>query len=294
MNLHIGPAGWQRTDWRALLAPRASGARLHALEALSEYTNLAEIEQTFLEPLKPEIGRLYVNMVERRPDFLFTALLARRFTHDRVLEPDAVARWKAGLRPLLDAGRLGAVVMQFPWAFRFNEENREHLIRLRREFHEFPLAAEVRHDSWLCDEAITTMIRFHVGLAGIDQPSYFRAMPPQARLTTGVAVVRLHGRRSPEAFRDFDARPDNGYLYNLDELLEWRGRIERLAANAARTLVVTTNSRRAGALVNALQLGEVLGSSDLLAPARLIAAYPAELAAFRSLHPVQQTLAAAA
>jgi uncharacterized protein YecE (DUF72 family) len=293
-NLRIGPAGWQRADWRELLDRGPATGRPHRLERLSEYVNLAEIGQTFEEPLKPEIAHLYLKKVQHRADFLFTAMLGRRFTYDRALEPEAVARWKAGFEPLARARRLGALVMQFPWAFRFNAENREYLIRLRREFGEFPLCAEMRHDSWLCDEAITTLIGYHVGLVGVDQPSYFRAMPPAARLTSGVAVVRLHGRRGPDAFRDFEARPDTGYLYDLDELLEWRGRIERLAANAERTLVITTNAWRGGALVNALQLGEILSTAELRAPAGLIAAYPAELAAFRATRPLGERLRRAA
>jgi len=289
-NLYIGPSGWARPDWTGPVWAKRMQDRRHTLRTLSEYVNLAEIERTFLEPLKPEIAKLYVKQTEGREEFLFTALMGRQFTHDRNVDAAAVMAWKAGFQPLLRAGRLGALVMQFPWAFRFNDENRQFLIQLRRAFHEFPLAAEMRHDSWLRDEAVTTLVDYRIGTVNVDQPEYFRGMPPGAQLTSGVAVVRLHGRRNPEAYQEFDGRPAGTYLYDLDELLEWKPRIERLTANATRTLVITANGAGGRSLVNALQLREILREGELVAPPGLLGRYPAELAAFRSTRPVQQVL----
>lgn len=280
-HLSIGPSGWHRADWVSTVYPKPAARGWHPLDTLARYVDVAEIQQSFAGPLKQEIAKLYAKKVERNRAFLFTALLGRRFTYDRDLDAGAVAEWKQGLLPLLQARRLGAVVMQFPWAFRFTEENRQFLITLRRTFHEFPLAAELRHESWLRAEAVTTLVNYRVGFVNMDQPQYFRAMPPTALLTSGVAVVRLHGRRSPEAFQAFDGPEDEGYLYDLDELLEWRPRIERLAAHAARVLVVTANAEGGRSMVNALQLREIFGESALRAPAGLIGEYPAELAAFR-------------
>lgn len=289
-HLSIGPSGWNRADWVSTVYPKPASRGWHPLDTLARYVDVAEIGQTFDGPLRQEIAKLYAKKVERNQDFLFTALLERRFTYDRDLNDAAVEAWKTGMLPLLKARRLGAVVMQFPWGFRFTEENKQFLIRLRRTFHEFPLAAEFRHESWLRDEAVTTLVNYRVGFVNIDQPQFFRAMPPTAMLTSGVAVVRLHGRRSPEGFREFDQPVDQSYLYDLDELLEWRPRIERLAANAARVLVVTANAEGGRSMVNALQLREIFGDRALRAPAPLIGEYPAELAAFRAQRPVQAVL----
>ncbi len=289
-ELFVGPSGWQRPDWIATVYPKPASRGWHALDLLLQYANLAEIDQTFLAPLKPEIARLYVKKVERHRTFLFTALLGRQFTYERNLSAPLVAAWKAGMAPILQSGRLGAVVMQFPWAFRYTEENRQFLIQLRREFHEFPLSAELRHESWLRDEAVTTLVNYHVGFVNVDQPRCFRATPPTALLTTSVAVVRLHGRSNAEAFRDGEGTPDADYLYDLDELLEWKPRLERLAANAARTLVVVANAARGQAMVNALQIQQMLGGGNLQAPEALLSQYPSKLAAFRARRPVQTLL----
>jgi uncharacterized protein YecE (DUF72 family) len=257
---------------------------------MAEYVNLAEIDETFRQPLRPEIASLFVRMVSARRDFLFTALLGRQFTFDRNLDPLAVSNWKHGLFPLLRARRLGAVILQFPWAFRFNRENRDFLITLRRTFHEFPLAAEFRHESWLAPEAVTTLVDYRVSFVNTDLPQFFRAMPPAALLTSGVAVVRLNGRHCPEAFREFNVEPRGEFLYDIDQLLEWRPRVERLARHASRTLVCWTNAEAGGSLVNSLQMQEILGATALQAPPALLERFPAELASFRSLRPVQAKL----
>lgn len=288
-NLHIGFA-----DTGALLSqlrPCLGPGRGHPFARLARYVDLFHLTSTFHRPLKPEIASLYANQVEQNPHFLFTAALGHRFSHDRDLSPESVTRWKPGLLALLRTRRLAALTMHFPWSFRFNAENREFLIRLRRVFHEFPLAAEFRHQSWHSEEAISTLIDYHLSFINLDQPAYFRATPPSALLTSGAAVVLLHGRSSPEVFSSFNRHAQPApYRYSTAELEDWMPRIRRLAANASRTLVIFGNRHAPHAMSNSLQAAEMLGARRLLAPAELIAAYPCELASFRANRPVQPML----
>ena len=46
------------------------------------------------------------------------------------------------------SGKLGAVLLQFPWSFRRTDENREWLNDVVTEFADYPLVLEVRHSSW--------------------------------------------------------------------------------------------------------------------------------------------------
>jgi len=115
-------------------------------------------------------------------------------------------------------------------------------------------------------------------------------MPPTALLTGPVAYVRLHGRAGRDAAQSFHAGPPAPYLYSRAELEEWRPRIERLAAHAAETFVICTNSVQARSLVNALQLARLLGDTERQAPPELMAQYWQELAEFRSRRPVQSRL----
>lgn len=276
-NLRIGPAGWSYPQWKGVVYPSAGP---HPLEILSREFSLVEINSSFYHALKPEVGQLWIRKVSANPQFRFTAKLHQRFTHARILEDAEVESFKEGLRPLLKAGKLGALLMQFPWAFRFTSENREFFIRLRRAFHEFPLVAEMRHSSWMEQEAIGTFLDYRVGFCNIDQPETMRAMPPTAFLTSGVGYARLHGRGP-------------GYLYSEAELGEWARRIERIGRYADSMFVVFNNDGGAKSIVNALQLQAMLTGVRAPAPRELRRRYPMELEMFGPRHASQQTLFAA-
>ena len=289
-RIHVGISGWHRADWDdsvfAGLSPRQ-----HRIDRLLSYVEVLEIQQSAEAPLKPEIARLWMKKVAASPRLRLTAVLGHRFTQDRDLSPAWVDAWKAGLLPLQREGCLAALMLEFPWAFRFNRENRDFLIELRRTFHEFRLAGEFLHESWLSEEALAILSKYKISFVNVDQPTYFRGMPPASVLTTSTALVRLHGRSSPDAYREFGRRASAPpYLYSLDELEEWQPRLSRLAAAAKECLVIFTNAQAGACLVNSLQLSEILGRNPLRAPAPLIRNYPAELAAFRAPRPVQMDL----
>ncbi len=246
-----GFAGW---------ANGGSSRRLEALEQMAERFDVAEIGLSFREMPKPELTTLWARRTSHNPAFQFTAKLHSQFTHDRVLEATAVREFKQGLRPLANAGKLGCVLMQFPWSFKFNADNRAYLIQLRRTFPEFPLVAEMRHESWSVEEALGSLIDYKLGFCNIDQPEYKRAMPPTSYLTSGIGYVRLHGRN---CFRWFSGKEAHktaryDYLYSEEELAEWKTRIERIAGYSRKTFVVFNNDEGPKSLANAAQLQAML------------------------------------
>ncbi len=292
--LHCGPAGWDFPHWDGLVYPRPRGRGFHPLRLLAGCFNALEINTSFYGPRRPEVSRLWLRLVAHNPDFLFTAKLLRRFTHERRLAEAELAAFKEGLGPLLAAGRLGCLLMQFPWSFRFTAENRDFFIRLRRSFHEFPLVAEMRHSSWMLPEAVGTFIDYHVGFCNIDQAEGVRAMPPAALLTTAIGYVRLHGRGARARPQDFEApaprAPGTAYLYSPAELEQWKERIDTIARFARAVFVITNNDARGCSVVNALQLQAMLTGERPAAPAGLVRRYPVELADFRGEGPMQQWL----
>ena len=187
--------------------------------------------------------------------------------------------------------------MQFPWTFRYTEENRAFFIKLRRTFREFPLVAEMRHSSWSHDEAVGTLIDHRVGFCNIDQAAYTKAMPPTEFVTSPIAYVRLHGRNPQDWKQDFGhaAKPiaRHDYLYKTAELMEWRDRIERLRQFAALTFVFANNDIGGKAVVNGIQMAELLGDDRHRAPADLAHRYPMELAGLKTDRPTQPWLFAA-
>ncbi len=292
-NLCIGPAGWAYPSWDTHFYPSPKPRGFHPLSYLSQYFNTVEINCSFHQAIKPEVAQLWVAMVSHRSDFLFSAKLGRQFTHEKKLDKAEVALFRNGLLPIHSAGRLGALVMQFPWSFRFTEENRLYLIELRKAFHGYPLVAEFAHESWLLPEATGTLIDYRLSFGNLDQPSYGRAMPPTSILTNGVGYVRLNGRNYDTWFRDTSGLRERtrryDYLYPQSELNDWADRIERIGQHAKQVFVVFNNEANAKSLVNAFQMQALFGPASIV-PKELLRRYPEALDGFRSSKPLQQSL----
>src|SRR5271155_2444097 len=122
-SLYVGTAGWSYPHWKGVVFPKSMPPGLHSLELLARTFDVVEINSSFYQPLKPELSKLWIRKVECNPAFRFTAKLHQQFTHQRNLQDGEIAAFKEGLFPLLRAGKLGALLMQFPWAYRFTAEN---------------------------------------------------------------------------------------------------------------------------------------------------------------------------
>lgn len=293
-TLHCGTSGWSYPHWNGIVYPRLKPRGFHPLENLSQYFDAVEINTSFYQALQPELVNVWLRKVEHNPKFQFTVKLGRRFTHERSLAPAEIAHFKEGLWPLMRARKLGCVLMQFAWSFRYTEENRAFLIALRRAFHEFPLVAEMRHSSWMFEEALGTLTDYRIGFANIDQAPYTKGMPPGSVLTSRIGYVRLHGRNPEHWDREFGrggrSASAHDYLYSPQELSEWKTRIDDIHRHAATTFVFANNDAGGKSVVNALQLAQMLGDDHRRAPASLIEHFPEELADFRSERPMQEHL----
>ena len=268
--LRIGTAGWSYPDWNGVVLPKLKGGAAHPLCYLAQKVDVVEINSSLYQYLKPEIVKLWIASVSSNPDFQFTAKLHQRFTHDRVLDGGEVAAFKNGLLPLQRASKLGALLLQFPWSFRFNSENQDHLIRVRRAFSEFPLVAEMRHASWLAEEAVGTFLDYRIGFCNIDQPEYTNAMPPTGQLTSAVGYVRLHGRNPLNSLGSFDRdaspavrRRQHDYFYSEAQLQEWSKRIDKVKRFAESTFVIFNNDSAGKSVVNALQMQSLLAAANV-------------------------------
>ena len=156
------------------------------------------------------------------PQFRFTAKLFQAFTHQRDATPQDERDFKDGLGPLMEAGCFGALLLQFPWSFRFEKENRLYLLALQKRFQEFPLVLEVRHSSWTRPEVLEMLADLEMGLANIDQPLFKRSIKPGTEATAATGYVRLHGRNYKNWFYEqADVRERYDYLsMNCSELAE--------------------------------------------------------------------------
>jgi uncharacterized protein YecE (DUF72 family) len=176
---------------------------------------------------------------------------------------------------LLDAGKLGALLIQFPWSFKRTEENGQWLERLLDLFADFPLVVEVRHASWDLEDVHRALAERRVAFCNIDQPLFHNSMSPTEHVTAPLAYVRLHGRNHKDWFREEAGRDDRyDYLYSPDELKPWIEKIERLRKQADEVYVITNNHYRGQAVVNAFDIENALGKTEFNLPQHLVDAYP--------------------
>lgn len=286
----IGPAGWSYTDWDGIVYPRHKPRGFNETAYLARYFDTIEINTSFYNPLRPEMAQSWLERVRHNPRFQFTAKLWKRFTHERSASIEDERACKQGLEPLAAAGRLGAVLLQFPWSFKNTKENHEYLSGLFMQFLEYPLAVEVRHNSWNVLEVFDWLHAQGVGFCNIDQPVIGRSLAPSERVTMPLAYVRLHGRNYEHWFAR-NERPEEryNYLYRVNELRPWAERVANIARTAQTVFVIANNHFEGKAVANALQLASLLQGSPVPVPETLREHYPqlAEIALSSAAEPRQ-------
>ncbi len=279
--IRFGVAGWDYQDWWGRVYPFAKPRGFDPLTYLARYLDAIEINSTFYRPATARSATGWAKRVAHNRDFRFTAKLWQRFTHQRdaAWSADEVALAQEGLKPLADAGRLGCVLVQFPWSFKCTPESREWLEDTLSAFAQFPLTVEVRHSSWNVPEFYGSLAERGVGVVNIDQPVFKNSIKPGAQVTANVGYVRLHGRNYENWFRD-DAEPHEryDYLYRADELTPWLDRIHEVAERARDTYVITNNHYEGQAAVNAAMLRKLYGTEAVEVPPELEERYRGVLA----------------
>ncbi len=277
----VGTAGFSYPDWKGVFYPKGLPKKVAPLGFYSRYFEVCELNRTFYGPPSAEQSRKWLEEVAaERPGFVFTAKVWQAFTHDLPAPAGEVELrlFLDGMAPLVEAGKLGALLLQFPYFFVNKPENREKVARLADIFPPVaPVVLEVRDRSWMTDPSIDFMRRLELNFCNIDQPLGRRSVAPSALCTGPVAYVRLHGRNA-EAWFDKKAGRDEkyDYLYDPTELAEWAGRIADVAGQARdATYVIANNHFRGKAAANAIELKALLaGGAPQPAPPSLIAAYP--------------------
>jgi len=177
-------------------------------------------------------------------------------------------RFHEALLPLDSAGKLGAVLLQFPEWHVPSRGNREYLQLAREKLAGYRVCVEFRNRAWLGtdkdrDRTLGFLREHELALVCVDMPQGFRSsMPPVAEVTNpALSVVRFHGR-DPEAWEKKTVSERFRYLYDEDELREWVPRIEHLAEDAAEVHAMMNNCYSDFAVRNARQLDALLRDED--------------------------------
>ncbi len=292
----VGTCSWtdatlvKETDWY----PKKS---MTAAERLAYYASrfpIVEVDSTYYFPPTPELSQTWT---ERTPDGFTMNVKAwslltghptfpnslwedmqsavptehrdkrRLYAHylpDDALD-EAFDRFRHSLLPLQRAGRLGAVLLQYPRWFGPKAENRQVLRDTVARLPGLRLCVEFRHARWLegndCERTFELLEELGVSFVCVDEPAGFpSSMPPVVAVTSDLAVVRFHGRNTA-TWEDPEiqtAAERFRYRYDTDELREWLPRLHELAASAREVHVLMNNCYRDDAVTNAAELAELL------------------------------------
>jgi uncharacterized protein YecE (DUF72 family) len=183
------------------------------------------------------------------------------------LEPKVIdevwERFLSALNPLHEAGKLGAVLFQFPQWFTLKRANKDYLLECKERAAPYRISVEFRSATWFRDEAATEetldfLRSYALPFVCVDMPQgYASSVPPVVAATSKeMAVVRFHGHSTKWQSKDIYER--FGYSYDVSELRPWAPRLRELAAATAETHVLLNNCYRNYAQVNARQLADLL------------------------------------
>ncbi len=180
---------------------------------------------------------------------------------DPELAGQAWDRFLAALEPLRQAGKLGAILLQFPPWFPISRSNKEYITACAERAAPRRVCVEFRNRTWMTQdnqkETLEFLTAHQLPYVCVDMPQgYPSSIPPVLAATSDLAVIRLHGHSDKWESKDIHER--FGYRYSDEELANWAGNIQRLAEDAAETQVVFNNCYRDYAQVNARQLAEEL------------------------------------
>jgi len=293
-DIHVGTSGWHyptgRGTWNGIFYPARRPRGFDELAYYAEHFDTVEINATFYRMPEPDLSAAWVR---RTPDrFTFAVKLYQKFTHpDMYLARSGARDWdlsladvdlfRRGIAPLAEAGRLAAVLLQFPASFHADPDTHAYLDWLLEVLGNHPLVVELRHESWDADAGTPTrdlLNRRHAVRAVIDSPFPRQLDPAGAVARTGhegPVYLRLHGRNARQWWEH--AEPDDryDYLYSPAELQPFAEAARQASTAGRKVLAYLNNHFSAKAVANAAvlrsQLGQLLPGTY---PAEIVARYP--------------------
>ncbi len=275
----------------------------------AEHFNTVEINATFYGQPRADVARAWVERTP--PGFDFSIKLYQKFTHPRMFQeriekslpaeldgsiveelarPNAadLDKFRRGIEPLAQAGKLGAILAQFPPSFKNGAVEQAYLVDLLQALRSYPVAVELRHRSWsdAFGETLDLLNASQAAWVQIDEPKFnFSIRQNFLPNLRGFYYMRLHGRNVANWWRHEHAEDRYNYLYSANELREFTD-----VASAARTLVkklylYANNHFSAKSVANAAMIKEQLGEPvEGSYPEEFVARYP-ELSGLVSTRP---------
>jgi uncharacterized protein YecE (DUF72 family) len=296
--VRVGTASW--TDPTLLKSgwyPKGANDAESRLRFYATQFPIVEVDATYYYLPREEQAGLWVDRTP--PDFVFNikafSLLTGHPTRRKALPEDLLEevapehrdkqrfyashlsadglaevwrRFRDALLPLDSAGKLGAVLMQYPEWFTPRRSSREELATVRDRLGGYQGCVEFRNAAWMAtdrdrERTLALLAEHRLPLVCVDMPQGFRSSVPAVAEATSpdLSVVRFHGR-DPKAWEKKTVSERFRYHYTDDELQEWVPRVDHLAGQSREVHLLMNNCYRDQAVTNARQLADLLSSAD--------------------------------
>ncbi|MBW1999586.1 MAG: DUF72 domain-containing protein [Deltaproteobacteria bacterium] len=238
----VGTSGWNYRHWKGIFYPEEI-PQAKWLEYYARHFDTVEVNATFYRLPAPST---FENWYARTPEgFLWSVKGNKYITHTRRLsEPgEPIERLYKGVECLRE--KLGPILFQLPPSLSFDRSLFESFCKELRP--SFQHALEVRHQSWLDDDAFRVMERYNIAFCISDTAGRY---PYQEIVTADFIYVRLHGSKKLYAS-----------CYTEEELKEWADKIRKWGK---RLFIYFDNDYEGFAVKNAARLKELLGIGNPL------------------------------
>jgi len=288
-SILVGTASW--TDKTLLASGWYPDEADSAEKRLAHYATqfpLVEVDSTYYSPPAESTATLWAQRTP--PGFTFNikafSLLTghptkvsaiykdlrpeteKRNVYPSDLEPAAIdavwERFLSALGPLTEAGKLGAILFQFPPWFTIRRSNKQYVQEVAKRCSPLRVAVEFRHESWFdgednTEETLEFLRRNNLPYVAVDMPQGHKSsIPPVLAATADLAVVRFHGHS--EKWTSKDIYEKFGYRYSTKELEGWAPKLLDLASQASQVNVLMNNCYSDYAQRNAAELQDMLGA----------------------------------
>jgi uncharacterized protein YecE (DUF72 family) len=242
-STYYGPPAEQTTK---LWADRTPDGFTFNIKAFSLLTGHPTRVSAIYKDLRPETDKKNVYPADLPPQ-----------TYEEIW-----TRFLTALDPLVEAGKLGALLFQFPPWFGIRKSNKEYMLEVASRCKPLRPVFELRNASWFeganRNETLDFLRAHKLPFVCVDMPQgYKSSIPPVVEATADLAVVRFHGHS--EKWTSTDIHEKFGYHYSRDELAQWAPKLKQLAAETSQTHVLMNNCYSDYAQRNATTLIDLLG-----------------------------------
>lgn len=243
----VGTSGWYYKDWEGIVYPEGL-KDADKLPFFAERVPTVEVNTTFYRTPPPTMVKGWLDRTRDVPRFEFSLKAPRDLTQKAMAKepPAACAKlaraWReAVVRPIAEADRLGALLLQLSPGVLHNRESIERLEAVLEALQEHPVAVELRNRTWLAppergrmrEDGLQVLDAYDAALVVVDGPSW----PILFEGSASHAYVRFHGRNADVWHRGKAVEKDAedprmnryDYFYSEKALVPWAARVRGLS-----------------------------------------------------------------